>query len=273
VYRAAVDGKHKGFDNDSPDAPAQLKLLGDILNAHTFARLEEIGVAEGWRCWDIGTGDGSVAHRLAECVGSTGYVTASDLKPEHVPGHPRLEAVRHDIITDPLPEQQFDLIHARLVLMHLADRDDIAAQLASRVKPGGALILTDWYCDCATAVESPVDSRIEDLFWRFHDAVHDLGQRSGMDLNWASRTSAVLKDAGHQDVTTSQYRASGQGGSPSCLLARLHTFMLEPHLVESQKLTAEDLAVIRTTLLDPRFEMATYHTYTTVVRVERQETL
>jgi SAM-dependent methyltransferase len=267
MYRAEVDARREGFDNDSPDAPEQLRLLSDILNEHTFSVFEEIGVSEGWHCWDIGAGDGSVARWLAERVGAAGYVTASDLKPDHIPSHPRMEAVRHDVTADPLPGRRFDLVHARLVLMHLVDREDIAIRLATCVRPGGVLVLTDWHCDCAVVVKSPVDGCVEEIWQRYHDAVHDLGQRSGMDLIWASRASDVLRDAGYQAVTTRRHRASGRGGTPSALLARLHTFMLESHLADSGKLSAEELAVIHGNLLDPGFEMATYHTYTTVVRV------
>ena len=267
MYETKAGTTESGFDNARPEAPEQLRLLSEILDADTFAVLEEAGVREGARCWDIGAGEGSVAVWLAERVGATGSVLATDLKPDHVPVRPRLRALGHDVTADPWPESEFDLIHARLVLMHLVDRHALAVRLASHLRPGGALVLTDWYCDCAAgAVASPVDAPVWKIWQRYHDAVHDLGAKTGMSLEWAATAADVLRAAGHQDVTVQRHRASGRGGGPTALLARLHSFMLEPHLKAGAGLTDADLAVIRENLLDPEFEMATYHTYTTVLR-------
>ncbi|MEU4117805.1 methyltransferase domain-containing protein [Kitasatospora sp. NPDC028055] len=260
------------FDNDAPAAPEQLSLLSEILNRETFSILgTEVAVGHGWRCWDVGTGDGSVARWLAARVGTNGHVVASDLKPQHVPTHPRIEAISHDLTSDPWPEPGFDLIHARLLLMHLADRDAIAAKLAEHLRPGGALVLTDWFCGCATEslIKSPVDEYRARIFQEFHDGVHKLGAETGMDFDWGARTADVLRAAGHQDVTVRDYQAPGRGGEPTALLAQLHSGMLEPFLLSQTSLTAADLAVIRETLIDPEFEMLTNHTYTTIVRAPK----
>ncbi|MBO3749318.1 methyltransferase domain-containing protein [Streptosporangiaceae bacterium NEAU-GS5] len=271
MYTATGKQSQHGFDNAAPEAPEQLSLLSEILNRHTFGVLTDLGVGHGWRCWDIGAGDGSVARWMAARVGMTGHVVASDLKPDHVPGHPRIETIQHDITGDPWPEPEFDLIHARLVLMHLADREELAVRLAAHLRPGGALVLTDWYCGCATegVVASPVDAYTERVCRLYHDAVHVLSGKTGMDMVWASRTAGVLRAAGHTDVSVEDYQAPGQGGTPTARLARLHSVMLEPYLVSQTDLTVDDLAVIRENLLDPEFEMVTNHTYTTVLRAPK----
>jgi len=43
------------------------------------------------------------------------------LEPLHLPN---LEVRRHDIATDPLPEAVFDLVHSRLVLLHVPEREE-----------------------------------------------------------------------------------------------------------------------------------------------------
>jgi SAM-dependent methyltransferase len=53
---------------------------------------------------------------------------------------PNLEVRQHNIVTDPLPEGAYDLIHARLVLMHLPERDSVLARLVTALKPGGWLL-------------------------------------------------------------------------------------------------------------------------------------
>jgi SAM-dependent methyltransferase len=269
----ATTDEHNGrvFDNAAPDAPEQLRLLSQILNRDTFRTLGDVGAGHGWRCWEIGPGDGSVARWLAARVGVHGQVVASDLNPQHVPRHPRIEAIRHDITNDPWPEPEFDLIHARLVLMHLAERESLAIQLVSHLRPGGALVLTDWYCGCATegVIKSPADDYTTRICQLYHDGVHALGAKTGMDLNWAAQTADIFRAAGYPDVTTRDYQAPGAGGAPTAQLARLHTFMLESYLINEVGLTPDDLTVIREKLLDPEFEMVTNHAYTTVVRTSK----
>jgi ubiquinone/menaquinone biosynthesis C-methylase UbiE len=64
----------------APEAERQrLALLQEYYDPRTIARLENLGVAAGWRCIDVGAGGGSIAQRLAERVGPTGSVLAVDL--------------------------------------------------------------------------------------------------------------------------------------------------------------------------------------------------
>jgi hypothetical protein len=49
---------------DSPDAfeRKRLALLTKVADPITIRRLNETKVGPGWRCLDVGAGDGSVAH-------------------------------------------------------------------------------------------------------------------------------------------------------------------------------------------------------------------
>jgi 2-polyprenyl-3-methyl-5-hydroxy-6-metoxy-1,4-benzoquinol methylase len=51
---------------------ARLRLLEEYHDPLSCAELDAIGVAEGWRCLDVGAGGGSVTGMLAERVGGTG---------------------------------------------------------------------------------------------------------------------------------------------------------------------------------------------------------
>jgi len=48
-----------------------------------------------------------------------------------------MEIRRHNIVSDPLPDAAFDLIHARLVLIHIPEREKVLARLVAALKPGG----------------------------------------------------------------------------------------------------------------------------------------
>jgi len=78
----------------------RLELLGRFMNPMTAARLDRLGVSPGWRCLEVGAGDGSVARMLVERVGSSGKVVATDLDPRFL-GPARsagAEIRRHDIL-------------------------------------------------------------------------------------------------------------------------------------------------------------------------------
>jgi SAM-dependent methyltransferase len=51
---------------------------------------------------------------------------------------------RHDVATDEPPGDAFDLVHARLVLVHVAARDEALRRMISALGPGGWLVVEDF---------------------------------------------------------------------------------------------------------------------------------
>jgi len=130
------------LDNGATEAPARFAVLSALFDPGTIRHLEACGVGRGWHCLEVGGGSGSIASWLADRVGTTGRVLATDIDPRFLQPIklPNLEVRRHDIATDPLPEAAFDLVHARLVLMHLPERERALARMISALKPGGWLV-------------------------------------------------------------------------------------------------------------------------------------
>ena len=62
------------------------------------------GVGPGWRCLEVGAGAGSIAGWLADRVGPSGQVIATDLDTRFLEqqARPNLEVRRHDVVRDPL---------------------------------------------------------------------------------------------------------------------------------------------------------------------------
>jgi ubiquinone/menaquinone biosynthesis C-methylase UbiE len=121
--------------------------LSLAFDAGTMRHLSERGLGPGWRCLEVGAGGGSIARWLAERVGPEGHVLATDIDTRCLDGlqDANLEVRCHDIGTDPLtPEASFDLIHARLVLAHVAQRDTAVARMAAALKPGGWLVVEEF---------------------------------------------------------------------------------------------------------------------------------
>jgi len=84
----------------------------------------------------VGAGGRSIPEALAAAVGPTGYVLATDINPVWLDPHGTYEVRRHDIVADP-PPGTFDLVHARLVLVHVPDRAAALATMVAALRPGG----------------------------------------------------------------------------------------------------------------------------------------
>src|SRR4051812_40080348 len=113
----------------------RLDSLTSLYDPRTLRLCEQLGLAPGWHCLDAGAGTGSLAAALAERVGPAGRVTALDSDTRFLAplASERLTVVEADLAGGDLPSGAFDLVHARLVLEHLPERDRVLAALAAAV--------------------------------------------------------------------------------------------------------------------------------------------
>src|SRR5262249_17252545 len=141
------------LDNAWSEGRARLDAVEEFLDPGTIALMERRGVGAGWTCLELGAGGGSIAKWLSARVGATGRVPRPDLDTVHLAdpaGLANVEVLRHDIVAEPLREAEFDLVHARLVLEHLRERDAVLRKLVRALKPGGWLLLES--VDYASAI-------------------------------------------------------------------------------------------------------------------------
>jgi SAM-dependent methyltransferase len=129
--------------NRRPGAHARLAAIAELFDAATFRRLRAVGIAPGWHCWEVGAGGPSVPAWMAGQVGPSGRVLATDLDVAWLaPGGP-FEVLAHDVGRDAPPGGRFDVVHARLVLVHVPGRDAALRSMAQTVRPGGWLVVED----------------------------------------------------------------------------------------------------------------------------------
>jgi SAM-dependent methyltransferase len=209
----------------------------------------------GGRCLELGAGNGSVARWLADAVGSDGRVVATDLKPDHVRadvcGHPRVELLRHDLRSDPLPTGPFDVVHARLLLAHLADRDTLLPALTGVLAPDGVLVVEEWGGAGPGLVLSSPWPDTADLYQRYQQALLAMFASAGNDATWSVRVHAAMVAAGLSDVRTVVRARSWTGDSAGCRLPIAVSGQVRARLVE-HGLDPDDLDLLRTHLSDPR---------------------
>ena len=137
------------LSNDAPEAMDRFTAFTTLFDPATFRHLDGLGLAPGWRCWEVGAGGTSVVDFLAERVGPTGYVLATDINVSWAAaagagaGAPNVEILQHDVADAPPPGGPFDLVHARLVLVHVPERDRALATMTDALRPGGVLLVED----------------------------------------------------------------------------------------------------------------------------------
>jgi SAM-dependent methyltransferase len=136
------------LDHDWAGEPDRLALLEHHADPTSARRLKETGMGSGWRCLEVGAGRGSIARWLSNQVGATGAVVALDLDTTLLAGldEPNVEVLCADLLDAALPGGSFDLIHTRLVLMHIPARWRAIERMVSLLAPGGWLVVEelDW---------------------------------------------------------------------------------------------------------------------------------
>lgn len=134
------------FDNVGRSAEARYRELSRLYDENTIRHIEHRGIDRGWSCLEVGAGGGSIASWMCARVGLSGRVLATDIDLRFLPtlSHPTLEVRCHDIRNEALPPGEFDLAHARLVLMHLPDWQNALRKMVGALKPGGCIIIEEF---------------------------------------------------------------------------------------------------------------------------------
>jgi SAM-dependent methyltransferase len=226
---------------DSPDAfeRERLGLLTHLADPITTRRLTDLGVGRGWRCLDVGAGDGSVARWLAWNVGSTGSVVATDLNPRFLGGHslPNLEVRRHNILEDELEADHFDLVHCRAVLMHLPDPIRALRRLVSAVRPGGWLVVEEPAGAASFGAADPGHPRATG-FDRSTRVLWAAVEASGtMDLDFGRRLPVLFERLGVMDLGHEGVTLTARGGDALARFFQMSSELLRERFVAAGVLT------------------------------------
>jgi ubiquinone/menaquinone biosynthesis C-methylase UbiE len=238
------------FGDGETHVHEQHRLLESAYDRITTERLAESGVGPPWRCLEVGAGNGSVAVWLRH---RTTHVLATDINPVAP------NVMRHDIAGDPLPEAEFDLIHARLVLRLLPDRAAVLDRLVRALRPGGILQLDEFDAARAPALRVPSPSAGE-LYETFTQAKNRVMTAAGVAVSWGREVPHAMSRAGLVDITTRTDIEIWQAASPGLRLLAHHTRHLRAHLLRSG-LSDRQLAQVRALLADPVFRARSYVFY------------
>lgn len=227
------------LDNQQPQAAERFDALSALFDPWTFAHLAAVGVGPGWRVWEVGAGSPAVPAWLVDRTAPGGSVLATDIDVSRLGSPDGVTVRRHDVGVDPPPDGPFDLVHARLVLVHVPERQNALAAMVAALAPGGWLIIEDADPALQPLVCIDADSPAAALANRLKDGFRRLLAERGVDLSFGRTLPRRLRAAGLQQVRAEAYFPVA---GPECTeLERATTEQIRERLVAAGLATDADV--------------------------------
>jgi SAM-dependent methyltransferase len=212
----------------------RLELLEQCLDPTTARSLDAVGVEPGWRCLEVGGGGGSVTRMLCERVGPTGRVGAVDLDTRFLDEirSDNLDVYRQDVVADGLPGRGYDLIHARMLLIHLPTREKFLEELTAALRPGGWLLVEELDV-------FPIQTLAEGLYGEVWKAIISAFDAGNMATAWSRELPVLFDQVGLEDVEPICHVPVYRGGTPyaevtTASIAQMRPLILAAGATEAQ---------------------------------------
>ena len=193
------------LDNRQAQAGQRFDALSELFDPSTRRHLGALGPAPGRHVWEVGAGGPALASWLAAQVGPHGRVLATDIDTGRLDGGAGYEVLRHDVGSDPPPDGPFDLVHARLVLVHVPRRDEALAAMVSVLQPGGWLVVEEADPALQPLVCLDEHGPAEELANRLKTGFRRLLAQRGVDLAYGRTLPRRMRTAGLVDVAADAY--------------------------------------------------------------------
>ena len=229
------------LENRKQEAAERLVLLSALFDPASLRQFDACGMSKGWRCWEVGAGGPTLVRKIAERVGDTGSVLATDIDAswaKDATSH-NIEVRTHDVAQDPPPHELFDLVHARLVLVHLPERERAFQNMMSVLKPGGWLVLED--ADPALQPLSCIDAYgpEQELANRIRQGFRALLSSRGTDISFGRRLPRMFRNAGMIGLSAEAYFPVAM---PECIPLEIATIgMIRSELLNNRIATEQEI--------------------------------
>lgn len=186
------------LENAKREAAVRFAALSSLFDPGTLRQFDACGMTLGWRCWEVGAGGPSLVRKMAGLVGRTGRVLATDIDTSRLAEveEENVEIRGHDVAQDFPSSNAFDLVHARLVLVHVKDRERAFENMLAALKPGGWLVIED--ADPELQPLSCMDPRQPEqrLANRIRRGFRTLLAERGVDLAFGRKLPGLFRAAG-----------------------------------------------------------------------------
>jgi SAM-dependent methyltransferase len=233
-------------------ARQRLDLLERVFDPESQAQLNALGVQADWRCLDVGAGGGSIAAWLCNRVGPARKIVATDIDTRLLAALdcPRFEIVLHDIVADGFATADFDLVHTRAALCHLAERTRALDHIVDAVRPGGWVLIEE--PDYITeAIVAGGDSVAAATFRNVNEAKERFVASHGFDRFYGRRVLSELRARGFIDVTTEGRVSVTPGGGAAAQFHQLSIQQMRDRIVAGGRVSGQEVDDYCAVLMDP----------------------
>ena len=219
----------------------RLRMIELVFDPASRRRLLGTGLQAGWRCLEVGPGAGSIMTWMDEVVGPMGQVVAVDLDPKFLgeSGQSNVEIVRADIRTAQLPEQSFDLVHARYVLIHIPDYETALNRMLDCLKPGGWLVLEEPDFSASRGITGSEEQL--KAVQKVNHAIKFMYEKLGMDYALGRKLPGLLQARGLQSMTMENDGPPSAGGSGMATIMKMSAVQLREKYLATGVVSDEDL--------------------------------
>jgi SAM-dependent methyltransferase len=230
------------YDQGWEHERARLAGIEALWDPGTQALLARHGARPGARVLEAGAGGGSVVEWLAGQVGVDGHVLAVDLDVRFVqPLASGVVEVRQvDLVTDDLPESEYDVVHSRLVLEHIAQADEVLAKLVRCLRPGGVIMIED-YDWTAFGIDAADDAEAAQ---RVTEGILTLMGAAGFDRVYGRKLVAAFDAVGLDDINAEGRSLVIDADHPGYAFFRLSFDQAAPLAIDAGLMTQEDADVV-----------------------------
>jgi ubiquinone/menaquinone biosynthesis C-methylase UbiE len=223
---------------------SRLQRQAEELLAANAVLLDRTPLGPGDAAIDLGCGPRGILDLLAQRVGPSGRVVGMDADPTHVAMAAELIATRKldnvevvlgDARNTGLASSSFDVVHARALLVNVAEPAEVVGEMVRLAKPGGWVL--SFEPDCELSVCYPANPAYQRLLDMFAPVV----TRNGADVIIGRRVAELYRGAGLADVQVEVLAEVYPHGHTrrSVLVDMIRS--MRPHVLELGFATGEEL--------------------------------
>jgi SAM-dependent methyltransferase len=169
---------------------------------------------------------------------------------------PNLEVRQHELLAADFEPQAYDLVHCRMLLMHLADPARAVARLANAVRPGGWLFIEEGDSTSLGAAD-PAHPRARTFDRITRIILNGVQASKMMDCYLGRRVRDLVERLELSDVGHEGTAQIGRGGEPAARFFQMTSRLTAEKLVSSGKITRDEFNERQAAYEDPTFSFVT----------------
>jgi SAM-dependent methyltransferase len=228
---------------------ARLRTLERAFDPLSQAVFDQLVLPDKPAILDLGAGAGSLAGWLSQRYPEAS-VTATDIDTRFLTDIPSIRVLTHNAVTDDFPAACFDVVHARALLCHLGEREDLLTRAITWLRPGGWLVIEDVSLEPSLSAANPLFRKVAQA------GISLLEQTIGSDMLWATALAQRLRDRGLANVGHRTLEGRIGDNSPADTFWAATTAQAGPALLKHGLLEPDDLDGMTRLRADPAFTAA-----------------